>query len=438
MGPERHWDCRLPRRKFFHISLAGTTLSFIPGSLSPIRGDDGEAQLGQQTQARSLVIIQLTGGNDILNTVIPYEDPAYYRARPTLSKVAKEAKPISAELAFHPALAPLQELFDDGKLAIIQGVGYPQSSRDHQQALRDWYTALPGDTVERTGWVGRACDVLSARVPTAVHALFVGTIPLPQALVGRNYPVPRVRDVKSIDWEPLDLPEQLPALADGSATDQSLVDKKTGNLATFLKHTAREARRVAQRVQDIVEKVAPRLSSARFELERRLKLIAALIRAEAGVRFFFTDLGGPEPGGFDTHANQLDNHHALLTELAYSLASFANEAEQSGIADRVVVLTFSEFGRTLSENGRHGTDHGAATSLFLLGQAVCGGLAGAHPSLTWLDQGGLVYHTDFRAVYKSVLEDWLGIPADPVLGAVPGKAPVLFRPDYRLAFPLVG
>ncbi|MDW8079846.1 MAG: DUF1501 domain-containing protein [Thermoguttaceae bacterium] len=421
----------LSRRKFIRMSVAGTTLGLLPGAcLFPLTQPAGKQPV-EGAKGRSVIVIQLTGGNDILNTVIPYQDPAYFRARPTLNSVAKKARPISDNLAFHPALDPLRELFQDGQLAILQGVGYPQSSRDHQQAIRDWYTALPGDTVERTGWIGRACDILNQALPSEVHALFVGTIPLPQALVGRSAVVPRIRDANNVNWEPLPAGDW--EISSGEPPDEGTapLTAEAQDLLRHLRQTATQAQRVAKRVQAAVEKVAPQLDAARFELERRLQLIASLIDAEVGVRFFFTDFGGPEPGGFDTHANQLDNHHALLTELAQGIASFAHHTEKLGIADRVLLMTFSEFGRTLAENGRHGTDHGAATSLFVFGKAVQGGLVGKHPSLYQLDQGGLIHHTDFRAVYKSLLEDWLGVPAEPVLGPVPGPVPLFVKEEYR-------
>lgn len=375
---------------------------------------------------RALIIIQLTGGNDILNTVVPFEDSAYHKARPTLRIVAQKAIPVTDSLAFHPALKPLEDVFRAGTLAVVQGVGYPNSSRGHDEALRDWHTARPGDEVERTGWLGRACDELLTHNPIAVHAVFVGRGKPPQAIIGRHFFVPRItREDDLVDTQPPYESESLsaivtPAEASRSAAEATLVD--------FVREVARQAWDLRRKVIAVLEKSDDLVRASRFDLERVLRLIGRLIQAELGIRIFYVDFGGPPPGGFDTHANQLENHDALLSELAWSLKSFVTMAERGGFLDRVLLMTFSEFGRTLAENGRHGTEHGAASSLFVVGSAVNGGILGEHPSLSDLDQGGLRYHTDFRCVYATLLNEWLGVSPAAVLGKLPGPTVPLLKP----------
>lgn len=404
------------RRQVLRATLSATAAPVLAWAQRPVSAGESDDGLAAAAANRVLVVIQLTGGNDTLNTIIPFQESAYHTARPTLRIVAEKAIPVNDFLAFHPALRPLKEVFAAGRLAILQAVGYPHSSRDHDVALRDWHSATPGDAVERTGWIGRTCDYLALQNPAMVHALFVGTMKIPQAVVGQRFIVPRIRQLSDLfSRETAFEPPHSPSHRGGKLASSDVAR----SLKEYLRHTAQQAYLLQRKALEVAEKFDTTSESTRFELERRLLLIARLIEAEVGTRIYFTDFGGPPPGGFDTHANQLENHHALLTELAWSLRRFVDIAQRRGILDRVLVLTFSEFGRTLAENGRHGTDHGAASSLFALGGAVKGGILGEHPSLTDLDQGGLKVHTDFRAVYAAVLEKWLGIPARPILGDCP-------------------
>jgi len=426
------WLTNCTRRRFLGIVAGGTGVTVGPMVLSPFAWSPLVGTRSSRGEERAVVIIQLTGGNDALNTVIPFEDPAYHRARPTLRSVTDKAKPVSDSLALHSAFAPCEELLKDKVLTILQGVGYPNSSRDHGQALRDWQTAVPGDPMERAGWVGRACDHLAFETFALAPAVFVGTMQLPLTLVGTRSIVPTIRRVE-------DLIPGISAFSSASTTERtgssSSGRKNTPNprgLREFLQRTAAAADQAANRVAKVLEKRAIPPVALRYELQRRLEVIATIIEARVGIQFFYTDLGGPEPGGFDTHANQADNHAALLTELAWGLAHFHRRTEASGLSQAVLVMTFSEFGRTLHENGRRGTDHGAATCLFLLGGGLKGGIIGAHPSLTNLDQGGLRYHTDFRSLYRTMLEDWLGIPAAAIFGWENfAKLPIL-KPEAAL------
>jgi len=414
------------RRRFVGTIAGGTGVTIGPLLFRYLNGAPVDNPAPSAGEDRAVVIIQLTGGNDILNTVIPFMDPAYHRARPTLRSVAEQAKPINDYLAFHPAFAPCEELVQEGVFAIIQGVGYPNSSRDHQQALRDWQTAIPGDPMERTGWIGRVCDHLSLESFGLAPAVFVGTMQLPLALLGGRTIVPTIRGAEDLTHGGSVLGPVSESLGLPPASPEDQRNTAKGEFLEFLRGTAAQVDRATAKLAEVLERQGRSLGTFRYELQRRLDVIATIVEARLGIRFFYTDLGGPQPGGFDTHANQAENHAALLAELTSGLVHFYRRIEASGLSHAVLAMTFSEFGRTLQENGRRGTDHGAASSVFLLGGSIKGGLMGDHPSLTDLDQGGLRYHTDFRSLYRTVLEDWLGLPAMPTLGTEHfAKLPIL-------------
>ncbi len=404
------------RRRFLGTIAGGTGVTIGPVFFRSLTGAPVDNSATSPAEDRAVVVIQLTGGNDILNTVIPFMNPAYHRARPTLRSVAEQAKPINDYLAFHPAFAPCQELLQEGVFAIIQGVGYPNSSRDHQQALRDWQTAVPGDSMERRGWIGRVCDHLPFESFALAPAVFVGTMQLPAALVGGRTIVPTVRRAEDLTQGAFALGPLSESSEFPPASPEHKRNTVKGELMEFLRRTAAQVDQATHKLAKVLERQDKSPRTFRHELQRRLDSIATMVEAKVGIRFFYTDLGGPEPGGFDTHANQAENHAALLAELASGLVHFYRRIEASRLSHAVLAMTFSEFGRTLQENGRRGTDHGAATSVFLLGGSVKGGLIGNHPSLTDLDQGGLRYHTDFRSLYRTILEDWLGLPAMATLG----------------------
>ena len=331
-----------------------------------------------------LVVLQLAGGNDGLNTVVPYDDDHYGRARTTLRLTARDVLKIDGGLGFHPALDGIARLYREGQLAILQGVGYPNMNRDHDVGMRSWQTGRIGlskRTEDPDGWLGR----VAGTNPDALPVAFVGSIPSPLAIHSRDAIVPAIRDARN--W--------------------TLVSPQTpcAPAAPFAQ---------AQRVAEVLKH--PAATYPDLPLAQSLRTVAQLIRADLGVRIFLTEQGGTSPGEFDNHSNQAGNHAVSLRELSQSIAAFCADLSHDHLLDRVLLMTFSEFGRTLSENGRHGTGHGAAAPVLLAGGRVKPGLIGAHPSLSELDNDALKPHTDFRALYATVLESWLGIPATPVLG----------------------
>jgi uncharacterized protein (DUF1501 family) len=351
-----------------------------------------------------LVVIQLSGGNDGLNTVVPFMDDVYARCRPTLRLSASGVRIINASLGLHPRMPGWERLFKEGRLSIVQGVGCPGLSRDHEQAMRVWQTGFPDDERVQTGWLGRAADVLWTRSRPLAPGVFVGRIACPGGLQTAAAVVPAIRSAEDvIGGDPIPRSE----LGQKPAATSHLLRHVEASVEFSLVHQSRFARvhRIAQ----------PRAGYPDCGLADDLRLIARMIRAEMGVRVFYAELGGGGIGGFDNHANQRGNHGALLEQLSESTAAFVDDLRADGLLERVLLVTFSEFGRTVTENGRRGTDHGSAGPMFLAGGAVRGGVVGSHPSLTDLDGDALRHQVDFRSVYAAAL-DWLSLPSESLLG----------------------
>ncbi|MFA5189638.1 MAG: DUF1501 domain-containing protein [Verrucomicrobiia bacterium] len=389
------------RRSFIKTTLkAGVFASFAghaPGLLA-------RTAAARQERDTVLVVLQLSGGNDGLNTVIPFGDDAYHRGRPTLRQVARGAHKLDSHLAFHPRMEGFHRLYRDGLLTIVQGVGYANADRNHPGAMHNWHTADPRSPKLQTGWLGRAADRLWKPDAANVPAMFVGAIPQPFAANAEQVVVPSVRS-------PRELVSQYPPPAGR--------DVPSGSNPSWLD----SLRRCTAQVQANNRRIESAMSAStrndypQFQLAQELRTIAQLIRADLGIRIFFTELGGGNIGGFDNHAGQLGNHCSLLHQLSESVAAFIRDLQRDQLHERLLLMSFSEFGRTVRENGRRGTDHGVAAPVFLAGGGLKGGLCGAHPSLTDLDKDGLKFHTDFRRIYATALDRWLGLDSRSVLGA---------------------
>ena len=370
-----------------------------------------------------LVVVQLSGGNDGLNTVIPFADDAYRKGRSSLAIGAGQVKKIDDYVGFHPSLDGFAKLLEKGQLGIVQGVGYPNPDRSHFSSMDIWHTARPNLYAGRgerdgpghrvTGWIGRSLDAHPKLRGSAgagagdVPGLHLGGGRLPLALVGDEI---RVSSVDALEGFKLD---------DGGdarlrkAVQQAAAAKRDGGdeLVTFLQRGTLSAMDSSRRVQESLGNYKTDVKYPETRLARRLKTVAQLIDAGMSTRVYYLDLDG-----FDTHANQAAAHAGLLTELGGAVAAFVEDLEKHGHGKRVLTATFSEFGRRVKENASQGTDHGAAAPLFVAGGRVKTGLIGKHPSLTDLDDGDLKFTTDFRSVYASLLENWLGVASEPVLG----------------------
>ncbi len=399
------------RRGFVKTSLGTSSLLALDCGLARLGARAAAPRL--DTRGNVLVVVQLSGGNDGLNTVVPFEDDAYHRARPTLRLSADKVRRIGDGMGFHPEMPAFERLYKDGLLGIVQGVGYPKSSRNHDAALRDWHTARPGDAHCQTGWLGRTADHLGAVDPARVPAIFVGPINTPFALHAAEAVVPSIRSLKQAAGAPGGGGHwrRMRRLTDPAATathDDSLL--------SFIRGATRTAGEDQERIAALAAAGGPVGAYPDFPLAADLGTVAQLIRAELGIRIFFVELGGGGIGGFDSHANQAANHGALLRQLSEAIAAFVDDLKRDRLLDRVALLTVSEFGRTVAENGRRGTDHGIGAPLFLAGGRIRPGLVGAHPSLTDLDGGAQKFHTDFRSVYATLLDRWLGFDSAAVLG----------------------
>jgi len=362
-------------------------------------------QDGGATNDRILVMIQLAGGNDGLQTVIPLDDASYRSLRPQLGVAADSALRLSGEFGLNKNLKGLKSLYDAGKVAIVQGVGYPKPSFSHFDSIRVWETADPARR-EQDGWLGKT---IAKNYDSAGHPLVgcaCGTTGIPGALRDLQATLTVVNDQQTFKFQGDDMERAVGALYTGTpGIYGALFDTA---VATARDTVAQLRTSAAQYVpkghySDNVQLVY----SSKNQLANALQLAAELIVTGTGVKLLHVTLGG-----FDTHYTELNRHDALMAYLDQAISAFHEDLTAHGMADRVLIATWSEFGRRPRENASAGTDHGTASTMFLVGDPVKGGLYGETPSLTKLDGGGnLAYAVDFRSVYQEVLDGHLGVDA---------------------------
>jgi uncharacterized protein (DUF1501 family) len=380
------------------------------------------SRIAQASGDRTLIVIQMAGGNDGLSTVIPIGDPLYHQVRPTLAIPDAEVLPLDTRLGLHPNLAPLKQLWDGGHMAIIEGVGYPNQSLSHFQAMDIWQTLdLSGAGSE--GWLGKLVSGWVDQDGHPFKALDIG-VQTAQALASISAPVPTLANVNTYRLYPD------PADTDnGNARLQALMKlynsyPKTSPYAALLDTTALSAQDGSRQLHDADAQYRAAVTYPTGPFAAGLKILAEAIVEGLGLRVGYVTLGG-----FDTHANQQVTHNTLMKILADGLSAFYTDLSNHGKADTVVIMTWSEFGRRVEENGSLGTDHGTAAPMFVLGNPVNRGIFGEPPSLSSLDNtGNLKYTTDFRSVYATVLDRWLGASSQDVLGGSFGSQDFLPRP----------
>jgi uncharacterized protein (DUF1501 family) len=362
---------------------------------------------------RVLVIVQLAGGNDGLNTVVPYDDDVYRRRRPKIALAKTEVLRLDSVVGLHPAASGLMRLWDQGKLAVVQGVGYPNPDRSHFTSTDVWETGSTSKH-EHRGWIGRyfdcACGGADPPVPTAAVAL-TGTTPL--TLQGDRFQPSEFEEARSLEWHGASDP-LLEAAHD--ALDRW---PAPGSLAAFVQRVSMDAKASAESMR----RIASRASAAAYPdgaLGRSLRNVARLVASGAPTRVYYVSLSG-----FDTHSDQLTRHAQLLAELGESIRAFVADLEVAGQLDRVLLMTFSEFGRRVAENGAGGTDHGQAAPLFVVGNKLKPGLHGAHADLRHLPEGDVRFTIDFRQVYATILDEWLRADSKAILGAPFARVPFL-------------
>ena len=405
---------RYTRRNFLKATLGSSALLSLSSAAPNFLVRSMMASERRCTERDTvLVVVQLSGGNDGLNTVVPYEDDEYARNRPTLCLPPNEIHKIDSQLGFHPRMGAFKRLYEQGHLSIIQGVGYPNTDRSHESGMRIWHTAAPEEPDCQTGWLGRTVD--SIRQPNSINtpAVFVGSIARPFGLNAKNVIIPSIDSLDNLTMH--EMPGHQKYKSQRKHTAELPRPNQNNPLMNFLQQCTQNAYTNSKRIEAVMKQTANTVEYPQFELASSLRKVAQLIRADIGIRIFFTELGGGGIGGFDNHANQLGNHCSLLGHFSESIAAFIHDLKRDKQLNRVLLMTFSEFGRTVKENGRRGTGHGAAAPIFLAGGRLKGGLVGPHPSLTDLDNGALKFHTDFRRVYATVLDRWLGFDSSKVL-----------------------
>lgn len=358
---------------------------------------------------RILVVVQMGGGNDGLNSIVPFTNDAYYRARPNLAVPQKDVIRITDELGLHPNLGKLKELYDKGAMAVVQGVGYPNPSRSHFKSMEIWQTADPEGRVVRYGWVGRYFDSKCPVCEQPTVGVNVGQT-MPLAMQAESGLGVSLENPDAFQWMNTfnglgakEEQELFKLLNAPSPNEPGTID--------FLRHTAMNAYVSSENVRDAVKNYKGGVEYANTRFASSMRLIAQMIAGKLPTKVYYAHMTG-----FDTHAAQRGAHETLLLQLAEGVSSFYKDLEAQGNAERVVVLAFSEFGRRVAENGSGGTDHGTAAPMFVFGKALKGGLYGSHPSLTDLTEGDLKHGIDFRSVYSTVLDRWLGADPQKILG----------------------
>ena len=362
----------------------------MPGFL----GRTASAAIGK---GKILVIVQLSGGNDALNTLIPFTNGAYYNARPTLAIGKKDVLNLNDSVGLNPALKPMMSLWDNGELALVQGVGYPNPNRSHFESMAIWHTGDP-KARETEGWIGKIAEKYGD--PFCATNIG-GTTPL--ALRGADIILPSIASIDRFQFK---------IAPEAQTAFNTILETPLTGRAETMRGATRQMLSDIQQVQKGIGKYKAGATYPEEKFAVSLREISRLIAADVGQRVFYTSLGS-----FDTHAGQPVDHPELLGALSSGLSAFRSDLEKQGRSEDVVVIGFSEFGRRLAENASAGTDHGKAGLMFALGQGVKGGLYGAYPDLEKLDDGDPVMTTDFRQVYATALDKWLNIPSRDILGA---------------------
>jgi uncharacterized protein (DUF1501 family) len=423
------------RRDFLRTTLLGGALSWtVPSFVAQTfqalhaQADGSLTQVATGKDGPILVLIQLAGGNDGLNAVVPYTNDFYYNARPKIGIPSGQVLQLSDTLGFNPAMTGFKSLFDAGHLSVVSGVGYPNPNRSHFRATEIWQTASDEDKYLTDGWIGRyfdnacqGCDptvginigprlpqAFSSHQPTGISLenpdsyRFMGS--------GQN-------DDETVAYRSMYNPDDATSNANAGSSVSMVsgtVTLQDGQSALdFLERTSMDAQVSSDKIREIASKTTASALYPHSGLANNLQLVARLIAGGLPTRIFYVS-----QGGYDTHTGQRGAQDGRLKELADAVKAFTDDLTAKGEFDRVMIMTFSEFGRRVQENASQGTDHGAAAPMFLVGSKMKTGLLGAEPSIDPKDllDGDIKYNTDFRSVYASILESWLKTPSTPILG----------------------
>jgi len=391
--------CSCSRRDFLMKGMyglgIGATLPMIVNRTSAALAAQALGGTTEASPERILVVVELSGGNDGLNTVVPYGDDEYYRVRPNLGIPEPELLKIEHGYGFHPALVGFERLYKDGHMAIVHGCGYDNPSLSHFSSMGYWHTGVPNGG-ETLGWVGRLADGAYDHDAQGNRIVNIGTR---QSLA-----------VQSRHHSPLVFNDPRTFRREGAQSEKAALGTMRGDGANenatleFLSETAQNAAESSDFVRQAAAAYQTPIDYGIGGLSGQLRQIAALINADMPTRLYYVAYQG---NSFDTHVHQADPHARLLAYSADALRGFMEDLKRIGRQDDVAMMIFTEFGRRVEENGSLGTDHGTATPMFIVGNQVQGGLYGKHPSLTVLDDGNLIKTTDFRRVYATMIKEWL-------------------------------
>ena len=368
--------------------------------------------MASNTKDPVLVILQLSGGNDALNTVIPYSNPLYRDNRPKVGIPEDQVLAINDSIGFHPAMGPIKKLYDEGKVAIIQGIGYPSPSRSHFRSMDIWHTCEP-TKVGAEGWVGRALRDIDPQKENVLTGVNFGR-GLPRALAVPGVPVASVGNLETygvltgIEAED----QRLMALETFSRTYSPMLGK--GPVLSYFAQTGLDALKGADILSTALDNYSSSVKYDNDDVAQYMKNIVQTHLANLGTRVLYTTA---PYNSFDTHAGELANHTRLWTQTSQAIAAFYDDLKEHNATDNVVLFVFTEFGRRVHDNGS-GTDHGAGGHAFVIGDTVKGGLYGEYPSLEAgkLMEGDLHYNNDFRGTYATLLERWMGLDSKPIVG----------------------
>lgn len=411
------------RRKFIvnglgYVSLGLTMPAFLKAAVADETmmmsgaGALGTGALPPIPKGKILVVIEMSGGNDGLNTVIPHADPAYAKLRPNIGLPSAEVVKISDKLGLHPRMTAMGKMFEKGEVAVVVGAGYPNPNRSHFESMDIWQSGDPSRTkMERSGWMARYFDSDGHFKGNPLSGVVLGSS-MPLALTSHDSPV-------SVIGNGTDFGNSVAMLR--SPAQPGMAGAPMGGTvarsnADFIRNVGNDIYTSSQDIKKAMthydDKAALAAAyPANNGLAQSLQTVAKLITGGLGTRIYYLSTGG-----FDTHANQPPQHAGILGGMSEAIAAFRRDLAFAGRDQDVMLMTFSEFGRRCQENGSAGTDHGAASSMFIVGGATRGGIYGEQPSLTDLDDGDLRFNTDFRRVYATVLDKWLAAPSTPVLG----------------------
>ena len=428
------------RRDFLRSTVLGASATWtVPMFIERTFGQLHQGSRDLATQANTgkddtiLIVLQLAGGNDGLNTLVPFADDAYHKARPRIAKSEKQIIKLNDHVGLNNSMPFLGSMFNDGKLGIVQGVGYPNPNRSHFVSTSIWETADPSNR-SATGWLGRYFDNACPGADPTVGISFNKT--QPESFGATKNPGICLNSPELYRWihgggekaqaeqffSELNQPANALDAEDDTPSDGGSIAMPgggkiggitgEGNLA-FLERVALDAQVSSKKILELASRHRTKVTYDGTPLARNLNLVARMIAGGMPTRVYYVS-----HGGFDTHNQQINSHDRLLGQLDSALKSFFADLKEQGNDKRVTLMTFSEFGRRVSENASAGTDHGKASCLFVAGPGVNGGLHGKHPSLTDLSEGDIQHSVDFRSVYGSILQDWLKAPElKPILGA---------------------